>query len=124
MNANEYMRNLDEDATVGCSCLVKVKETGQVYTAQDKVMIDLPDLEVKVSTKEIHCTIDGNIGGLKRMITLVNGGPKSHLNLSILKLHLKFVKLFSYQCLWTRLQVCGSKRLSCHVRRTSISDCF
>ena len=60
MEATQYMRKLDGDATVGCSCLVKAKETGQVYTAQDKVMIDLPDLEIKVRIKE-NGTIDCNI---------------------------------------------------------------
>ena len=48
MYATDYMRKLDGDATVGCSCLVRVAETGQVYTAQDKVIIDLPDLDIKV----------------------------------------------------------------------------
>ena len=56
MDATQYMRKLDGDATVGCSCLVRVKETGQVYTAQDKVMIDLPDLDVKVRTKIMPCS--------------------------------------------------------------------
>ena len=54
MDATQYMRKLDGDATVGCSCLVRVKETGQVYTAQDKVMIDLPELDVKVRTTRMH----------------------------------------------------------------------
>lgn len=51
VKAKEYMRKLDGDATIGCSCLVRVVETQQVYTAQDKVNIDLPELSVQVGGK-------------------------------------------------------------------------
>ena len=49
MKAEEYMKKLDGDATVGITCLAKVKETGQVYTARETVSIDLPDLIIVVS---------------------------------------------------------------------------
>ena len=49
--ALEYMPKLDGDATVGVSCVVKVQETEQVFTAQDKVVVDLPELSVKVSPR-------------------------------------------------------------------------
>lgn len=48
LKATDYMRKLDGDAMVGVSCLVRAQETQQVFTAQDKVSVDLPDLHIQV----------------------------------------------------------------------------
>ena len=42
------MNRLDEDATVGLYTLAQVSETGQIFTHEDTVSIDKPDLKIKV----------------------------------------------------------------------------
>ena len=45
----DYLNQLDEDANLGVYIMATVKETGQIYTHDDTLEVDMPELMLKVS---------------------------------------------------------------------------